>query len=342
MYIHAAAYISPQTTFPEADLTVPNEAVENKLMVVEPKYEGIPLPVLRRMGRAVRFGVGAAMGLFRENGQVDGIIIGTGNGGMEDCIRFLNQIIEYDEGTLTPTNFVQSTPNAIAAQVGLMAKNTGYNITHVHRGHAFEMALLDATMLLKEHPGHTYLLGGVDEISSYNYNIESLGGWYKKENVSGGSLYASGSEGSIAGEGAAMFLVNSCSTNAIASVAALKTLHTYEEKEVSRQLELFIKNHIPTGRVDILLSGENGDARFKSYYNRAEEIVGVQTGIARFKHFTGEYPSVGSAAFWLAIQLMREEFIPGHFVKKPAHKHSNVLIYNNYKGYQHSFILLEK
>ena len=342
MYIHATSYISPQQTFPEVDLSVPNEPLENKLMVVEPKYEGIPLPVLRRMGRAVRFGVGAAMPLITGRKDVDGIVIGTGNGGMEDCIRFLNQIIEYDEGTLTPTNFVQSTPNAIAAQVGLMAKNTGYNITHVHRGHAFEMALLDVLMQLKENPDHTYLLGGIDEISSYNYNIEYLGGWYKKEHVSGSSLYTSHTQGSIAGEGAAMFLINNRAEEAVARVSGLKCLHTTDENEVARQLELFLEAHGSGAEVGLLLSGENGDIRFKSYYTRAEKVVGEKAGIARFKHITGEYPSVGAAALWLGVQLMHEANIPAHLVKKVPLQPSNLLIYNNYKGYQHSFVLLEK
>ena len=101
--------------------------------------------ILRRMGKAVRIGVGAALPLLDGSSNPDGILIGSANGGMEDCIKFLNQVMEYDEGRLTPTNFVQSTPNAIAAQIGLATLNKGYNITHVHRGLAFENALLDAS-----------------------------------------------------------------------------------------------------------------------------------------------------------------------------------------------------
>ena len=74
----------------------------------------------------------------------------------EDCIRFLNQIVQYDEGTLTPTNFVQSTPNAIASTIGMNLQCHGYNITHVHRGNAFENALLDALMYLDESKIHLY------------------------------------------------------------------------------------------------------------------------------------------------------------------------------------------
>src|SRR5690606_39795759 len=85
------------------------------------------------------------------------------------------------------------TPNAIAAQIGLLSKNKGYNITHVHRGLAFENALLDAMMTINENPAKNYLLGAVDEISAYNYNIDLLDGCFKKENITNADLYDTGS-----------------------------------------------------------------------------------------------------------------------------------------------------
>ena len=78
------------------------------------------------MGKAVRMGLGASIPLLQNNNEpLSGIIIGTAMGGMEDCINFLNQVIDYNEGMLTPTNFVQSTPNAIASQLGLLSNNKG-------------------------------------------------------------------------------------------------------------------------------------------------------------------------------------------------------------------------
>ena len=82
-------------------------------------------------------GVGTGMKLLLTN-KVDGILIGTANGGIEDSIVFLNQIHDFEEGRLTPTNFVQSTYNAIAGMIGMITANKGYNATHVHRGQAFE------------------------------------------------------------------------------------------------------------------------------------------------------------------------------------------------------------
>src|SRR5215831_10403745 len=123
IHIHDYAAISPQTSFGEPDLSHLHEYGENKLRVIEPVYEGIPGSLLRRMGKAVKIGVGAALHLLKKNPPVHGIVLGTADGGLEDCIKFLNQIVEYDEGMLAPANFVQSTANAIASQVGLLTSN---------------------------------------------------------------------------------------------------------------------------------------------------------------------------------------------------------------------------
>lgn len=340
-YIHQATCISPQQTFSNIDLNILNDVNDNKLKAIEPTYEGIPNSILRRMGKAVRMGIGAALPII--NQKPDGIIIGTSNGGMEDCIKFLNQIIDYEEGMLAPGNFVQSTSNAIAGQLGMMSSNKGYNITHVHRAFAFENAMIDAAMLLKENPSANYLLGGVDEISAYNYNIEYLGGWYKKENISNKDLYNSNSIASIAGEGSAMFLVNNNETSAIASLKAVHIFHTEDENEVVAELKIFLdKKFHQEEKIDLLITGENGDSRLIKYYTACEAIINDDTTIARFKHMTGEYPTASAIAVWLACYIMQQQNIPQHMIKKSGTKTpiKNVLIYNNYKRLQHSFILL--
>jgi hypothetical protein len=190
-YFHQSVCISPQISFPETDLSNLRDSENNLLKAIEPEYPGIPPGVKRRMGKSVRMAVGAALPLLEKFPNPDGIIIATANGGMEDCIKFLNQILEYNEGLLTPGNFVQSTSNAAAAQIALVTKNHNYNTTFVHRGLAFENALLDIVMLLKENPDGEYLLGCTDEISAYNYNIDRLAGWFRVEPVLNRQLFAS-------------------------------------------------------------------------------------------------------------------------------------------------------
>ena len=345
MYIHQSVCISPQHTYPafNQDSLIGPEAMV--LKAIEPAYSAIPLNILRRMGKAVRMGSGAALGLIENSAAPNGIIIGTANGGMEDCIKFLNQIVEYDEGRLTPTNFVQSTPNAIAAQIALLGNNKQYNITHVHRGLAFENALIDAQMQIAEHPHNTYLVGGIDEISTYNYNIELLAGAYKSAFNPTESLYSQISPGSIAGEGVAMFMVNKNAIGAKAKLSAIKTIHTDNPEKVEDAFNTFLQQHsLQIGLGDVLLSGENADSRLTAYYSKIEQSFITHNNILRYKHFTGEFPTASALSLWLGVEFLQSHTIPNHFIKSNVSdsKPERIFIYNTYKGLQHSFMLLEK
>jgi Beta-ketoacyl synthase, N-terminal domain len=316
LYIHHASCICPQQ-----GLDSPVAPVNNQLKAIEPRYEGISGNVLRRMSKSVKMGVGAALPLLKY--VPDGILVGTGYGGMEDSIRFLNQIIRYDEGILTPGTFVQSTANAIASQLGLLHHNRGYNITFVNRGLSFESALLDAAMLVREHPGRNWLVGGVDEISDHHYRFECAEGWYK--------------DGVIAGEGAAFFLVNDRPDGAVAKINKI-VLPAGEEEEVLRSA---LTGILDGQNPDLLLSGENGDSRAFKWYGIAESLMGPDTGILRFKHLCGEYPSASAFALWLACNLPAT--LPEHLViRAPAGTPHHILFYNNYQFTQHSLILFER
>ncbi len=342
-YIHQSSCIWAQQTFLHANLEILQDPVEKKMKAIEPTYEGIPPGTLRRMGTAVRIGVGAAMPIIKSSSVIDGIIIGTSNGGMEDCIKFLNQIIQYDEGLLAPGNFVQSTVNAVASQVGMFSHNKGYNITHVHRGLSFENSIIDAAMQLAENNNNSYLLGAVDEISQYDYNIELLDDSFKNEDIAASQLYDTNTKGCVAGEGAAMFLVNNNKQNAVAKMVGVATLHSNDVEQVKKQLKDFIAINLPAGeKIDLLLSGENGDSRYVKYYEACEKAVNGEITIARFKHMTGEYTTSSGSAVWIACQLLQQQNIPKHMLKKKAGTgvFKNILICNNYKGYQHSFILV--
>ena len=345
LYIYQTSCISPQP-FPLALETLNTNVAtsDNSMMVVEPQYEGIPTNVLRRMGKAVRIGVGAALPMITAQPNIEGIIIGTANGSMEDSIKFLNQIVDYQEGMLTPTNFVQSTPNAVAAQLALLLANKFYNATHVHRGLAFENALVDAMMLCGEHPQAQFLLGGLDEISTYNYNIESLGGWYKSEAINPNQLYQATTSGTIAGEGASMFLVGNNSANAIAKVSAVHIIHSADMNDVSDGLSQFLtSNDIDPNIIDTLLLGENGDIRLLNFYDNIS-LKFPNNHIMRYKHLCGEYATAASFALSIASLLLQSNQVPLHFFKHKGTSETieNILIYNTFKGLQHSFIYVQK
>ncbi len=339
IYFLQSACISPQKR--ESDGKEGNPR-ENWLTVVEPTYKNIAKGKLRRMGKALRIGVGSALPILETHPDCEGIIIGTSNGGMDDSIRFLNQVIEYDEGTLTPTNFVQSTSNAIAGQIALTANKTGYNTTHVHRGLAFENALLDACFLCAENPSLKYLVGGVEEISKYNFNIDYLARWYKHDFVSVQDLYQSETKGSLSGEGAAMFAVSDNPVGAQMQMVELKTVST-DDINVLTDLS---RDILAAFDIDILLSGENGDIRFREMYESIEQELNLETGILRYKHYCGEYPTSSSFAVWAIMELFKNENLPDFFnVKRNSSnlkRPERVLFYNAYQGRQHSFMVFEK
>ncbi len=340
-YVHQSSCISHQPTFNEVDLEELRPSANNLISAIEPKYEGVPLGQLRRMGRALRMGVGTSMKLLQQN-KVDGILIGTANGGIEDSIMFLNQINEYEEGRLTPTAFVQSTYNAIAGMVSMITNNKGYNATHVHRGQAFENTALDAAMLLSENPEHTYLIGGVDEISEKNHRLVSLAGWYRHEPTNNFDLYQTNATGTLPGEGSASFIVSKKKEGAVARVTAMKMVSCNNEQNVVEQLKLFLKENNAEQNLDLLLQGENGDNRLLKYYTAIETQMPPPTTIARFKHAFGEFQTVSALAVWLAGRVLQTQKLPQHFIKKnTASEIKRILIYNNYQGAQHSFWLLE-
>lgn len=342
-YFHLPVCISPQNSFPEVDLSKIRESRNNLLEVTEPAYPGLPAAARRRMGKSVRMAVGAALPILEKFPQPDGIVIATANGGMEDCVKFLNQILEYNEGLLTPASFVQSTSNAAAAQIALVTKNHNYNITHVHMGLAFENALMDVMMLLKENKNAGYLLGSTDEISAYNYNIDRIAGWFRDEPVLNTHLFQSKIKGSIPGEGSFMALMNNQKMDACAELIDVKTIHSNDPDIVLKTLEKFLSvNFMPGEWPDLLLTGENGDIRLSPFFEMVESGMDESVPVARFKHLCGEYCTATSFACWLVIQIFESGKTPSLIIKKQGTVKpcKRVLIYNNYRRAQHSFILM--
>ncbi len=342
MFIKASISISPQGDFSGSEL---KELAGDKYFAAEPSYDGlIQAGVLRRMGKAVRMGVGAGVQILKEAPGVDGIIIGTANGGLEDCIKFLNQIVDYNEGTLTPTNFVQSTPNAIAGQLALIHRNTGYNITHVHGGLSFENALIDASLLFEQEQAETLLVGGIEEISEYNHNIDRISGIFKEEPGSSGSLLASTSAGTVNGEGAVMLLLErKASQPGQVCIREVMTLSFASPDQVGERLSEMLGRHgLDTETVDALMLGYNGDVHSTDWYDRIRNRFAAGTPVFSFKNACGEYPTASSFAVWLGHQVLTNRPVPTGLLysgKMPV-KPGNLLIYNHYRGEEHSFILI--
>lgn len=347
MFIRDLIAISPQNTFDESFDQGDFQLLEPYIYLAkEPSYSDvIPAAQLRRMGKAVRMGIGASLPLLARNEKPSGIIFGTANGGLEDCIKFLNQIVEYEEGVLTPTNFVQSTPNALAGQVALLTENQGYNMTHVNGSLAFESALLDAQMVLEEsEQSKTLLLGAVEEISDYNYNIDRLGNRFKDEKVMNTDLIQSQTNGSYCGEGSTQFIVSNSAANFLAEIVAMKQCSSLNSSEITAFVQSFLEEHnLSVSDVDCLLLGNNGDVRTDSCYESVKANF-LNTPVVYFKKAVGEYRTVSAFATYLAVKLLNGKALHVVETKNGAETSApnTVLIYNHFDALRHSLILLRK
>ncbi|SEJ54232.1 Beta-ketoacyl synthase, N-terminal domain [Dyadobacter sp. SG02] len=345
MYITDSACISPQRTFDNAFFEGDIKVHEgDRYIAIEPAYgQLIPAGLLRRMGKAVRMGVGAGLPLI-QHAQIEGIVLGTANGGLEDCLKFLNQIVDYNEGTLTPTNFVQSTPNAVAGNLALMSKTTGYNTTHVHKGLAFEAALLDTMLLLEEKRGKTFLVGSIEEISDYNHNIDLLAGSFKTGHFTSENLLTLDSPGSANGEGSAMFVVDAeRSDSAIAQIRDVFQSNNLAEKELAPVVHAFLqRNGLQAADVDTVIMGISGDNRSDHWYFNLQKALFEESNLYTYKNMVGDYPTGSAFATWVGAQVLAGKRIPDACVwaQKNTRTPKHILIYNHYKASQHGFILL--
>ena len=331
-YIRGCAAISPQESF-SGDFAPQLLTLEGKSMmrVKEPDYSGfIPPNSLRRMSRVLKMGLVAALQCLRNsNTAVPGAIItGTGRGSLQDTEKFLHNIRDYAETALNPTPFIQSTYNSVNGLIALQQQCTEYNNTFVHRGFSFEHAVLDAMMLLAEGNAADVLAGAFDEITDEHFYIKSRIGYWKNGLTQPADLLVSGTPGSIAGEGSAFFLFSS--SPADICLEGIRMLYKPSKEELRQSLETFLSAHnLAAGEIDLLVSGRNGDVQFDHFYDGVEQqFPDVKTFY--FKPYCGEYDTAGAFGLFAAVKQLEQGPV------------KTVLLYNQFYGEQHTFMLVRK
>lgn len=349
MYIRSAAAISPQKTFGDQPFMADAAEYNNNLLkAIEPDYKTyIDAKLIRRMSRIIRMGVATAAQCLRDGDvqQPSAIITGTAYGCLEDTGVFVSRMIEQEEQMLSPTAFIQSTHNTVGAQIALMLQCTNYNNTFVHGAFSFENALLDGILLLKENEAETVLVGGLDELTKYSHDILKRFGLYKREDISNLELFNSSTKGTIAGEGAAFFLLSDQpSERDCAQLDALITVYKPKDHEELKEtiLQALKSQSVDLSEIDLIIDGKNGDVKNDSIYDELQHTIFQNKPTVHFKHLCGEYPTASSFALWLAANILKTGEIPS--VAKNEHVENvqpkKVLIYNQYQNTHHSVMVL--
>ncbi len=350
VYINSVASISSQRTFDNSEFL--NEIIdhdETVLSVVDPNYkEYIPPAAARRMAKGIKMGVVASKIALQEAEleNVDAIITGTGLGCTIDSEKFVSALIDNDEQYLTPTSFIQSTHNTVGGQIALGLGCKGYNFTYVHASISFESGLLDAQLQLENDEASTILVGGVDESGDHTIKIHRLINHIKKEKIKSSELLSSKTEGAVFSEGANFFVLSNIKQRgAYAELGAIATYNTLTKENLNKVLDDFLKeNKLDSNKIDVLVMGNNGDAAFDHWYDELSTGPFKNTVQVAFKHLCGEFYTASGFGTWLAAKMLKNQSVPEivKLNKKSPSQINTVLLYNQYRGENHSFTLLHK
>jgi len=350
VYINSVCSISSQKTFDNSEFLddiIYHE--DNLIPVVNPNYKDYISPSeSRRMAKGVKMGVAASKIALKDANldTVDAIITGTGMGCLRDSEKFLGALIDNDEQFLTPTSFIQSTHNTVGGQIALNLQCKGYNFTYVHSSISFESTVLDAKLMLENNEANTILIGGVDEIGDYTAKLHQIINHIKAEKTSTSELLNSKTEGAVFSEGANFFVLsNKKQITSYAEIVAISTYNILGNSKISDLAKSFLnENNLDIDAIDMVVLGNNGDVTFDGFYNELSSGLFKNSQQVYYKHLCGEFMTASSFGVWLASKILKTQKLP-EIVKLNNLKDSNfktILLYNQYRGENHSFTLLRK
>ncbi|WP_187443953.1 beta-ketoacyl synthase N-terminal-like domain-containing protein [Sphingobacterium phlebotomi] len=313
----------------------------------QPAYKGVISPVaIRRMSSGIKMGIYAARQALEEAvmSMPDAIVTGTGLGCSEDSDKFLRSLWENDEQFLTPTSFIQSTHNTVAAQIALQLQCKGYNVTYVNGAISFESALLDTLLLLQSGEAKNVLLGGVDEIAQQTYAFLQAGGYIKAADTCE-TVKTSASPGVNYAEGAHFFSIGRDKTaSSYAQVVDVALKNELEVPETASFLQGFLAtNDLPSSAIDAVILGYNGDKQDDLFYAAIQHMLPSAVPLY-YKHLSGQFDSCSAFGLMVAAFVLKQQTVPPilHWNEKNPSKTTwkNILIYSQYKGKDHSLVFV--
>jgi len=288
----------------------------------QPSYKELIAPAMvRRMAKGVKMGIYTAhMALEEAQLKVpQAIITGTGLGCLVDSEKFLELLLDNNESYLTPTSFIQSTHNTVGGQIALHLGCKGYNFTYVHQNSSFESALLDGFLQIKAAEVDHALIGGIDENGKTTIINQQLAGIVNTTET----VFKTGIN---TAEGATFFVLDQQHTPS--SYAELVDIHISNTKT---SLAVFLKHHNLTANdIDVVFVGSCDLPVDGDYFDEVKQALN-QAEIVTYKEYVGHHHTSSSFGLLLAAERMkREDGI------------TYILLYNQFQGKDHSFILLKK
>lgn len=279
------------------------ESIEVNSETVHPNYKDYISPALiRRMSPVVKMGVTAGLKCLQEQGEIGGVIVGTDLGCLRDTEKFLGTVVKHEGLAISPTAFIQSTHNTVAGQIALTIGNNGYNMTHSQQGISFECALMDAQLLTAE-TKLPVLVGACEEHIDF---LSEMTTDFGAENID-------------LSEGASYFLISDVQGQAKTAITDIQI------GKNSKEIEQLLASTLP----DLVLSNTTDN-----------NINNVACPRIEYTSYCGVYGTNTAFGLQLAVEMLEKQ--DNSFHKIPLNKVQKIVLINNHRGQDFSYIILEK
>ncbi|MEI7728233.1 MAG: beta-ketoacyl-[acyl-carrier-protein] synthase family protein [Verrucomicrobiota bacterium] len=268
----------------------------------------------RRLGRLQQMAVAAARRCWAAAGVTNaraGVAFGTGLGSLNDTAAFVENLVINDERAPRPAFFTNSVHNSLASQIALELELTGLNSTMVQREISFEAALWHGSRELATQHADLMLIGAADELNAYH--------------LATGQRWGNKSEPAVyPGEGCTVFALARNPGNQppiawvngirLGRVNALAGQPIDACAEADWIIETLAQNGETLDRVDLLVTGFNGNHQLKPFYYAVAAALARRAGrpipCGAYQHACGEFPAASAFGFLTAIGLVRGEIAP--------------------------------
>ena len=303
VYIQAAEQISIQTPLSEEWMEQPIVYHEPFVKAVNPAFREYIAPnEARRMGNIMKRAIVTSLKVLKETGinHPDAIITGTSIGSLNYTEKFLDDLVENGEESLSPTYFMQTTHNTVSSTISIFTATHSYNTTYSHGGISFELALKDAWMQLNLGQISNALVGGHDEMVESYYELLRKTGYV-------------GVEGMVpCGECAMSMMLNKqVSPDNLCELAGVSIFRMKSVQNIRKQLETLVeKANIKVETIQMVMTGVNGNPENDRLYQPVLDELFPQVEHLQYKQLFGENYTVSALGLYAAAHLMKKQGMP--------------------------------
>ncbi|MBR2261452.1 MAG: beta-ketoacyl synthase chain length factor [Paludibacteraceae bacterium] len=349
IYIEKIAQISIQSPLSDEWMRDPIYPTQRHCRFICPDFKQFLSPATsRRMGTLLKCALTSAFNCVKEENrtQLDGIFTGSGLGCIENTEKFLTSMLENNEQSLSPTNFIQSTHNTIGSQIAIAFQCHGYNITFSHRGLSFDSALMNALLKFKLNEIHSALVNASDEMSDAYFKLFDHTGYWKKSICTTDDFKHAISSGSFAGENSVSFLLtDKKAEHTLCEIGDIELFHTPSDKELIDRTTRFLSSYqLTLNDIDTVVLGHNGDVENDEEYNRISNLLVPHARKVIYKHIFGESFTMSAMGVYVGATCINQQHIPSHLLLQEGstghHKPTNILVVNHFKKIDYSITLL--